>query len=217
MANYTLWQMITPLILALRWTVSLTLLAFVFGGAVGLLLLVLRSSNQWFLVKFVQLYIQLFQGTPLVIQMFIFYFGLSFLGVQVPEMVVAALCLTFYASAFLVDVWYGCVQSIPKGQWEASTSLALSFVQQLRFVIFPQALRLSVAPTVGILVQIVKGTALASIIGFIEITKVGQMIANATYQPFVAYGLVAILYFLLCFPLSVLSRRLEIKSSKVAK
>lgn len=217
MAEYTLWQMILPLISALRWTVSLTLLAFIFGGAVGVFLLVLRSSKQFFLVKFVQIYIQIFQGTPLVIQMFIFYFGLSFLGIQAPEMVVAALCLTFYASAFLVDVWYSCVNAIPKGQWEASGSLALSFVQQLRFVIFPQAFRLSVAPTVSILVQVIKGTALASIIGFIEITKVGQMIANATYQPFVAYGLVAILYFSLCFPLSLLSRRLEIKSSGIAK
>jgi polar amino acid transport system permease protein len=109
----------------------------------------------------------------------------------------------------LTEIWRGCVNAIPKGQWEAATSLALSYPQQMRYVILPQALRVGIAPTVGFLVQIIKGTALASVIGFVELTKAGQMISNATYQPFLAYTFVGLLYFALCYPLSWWSQRLE--------
>src|SRR5690606_35774882 len=103
----------------------------------------------------------------------------------------------------------GCVEAIPKGQWEASAGLPLSWPEQMRYVILPQALRIAVPPTVGFAVQVVKGTALASIIGFVELTKAGTMINNATFESFLVYGLVALLNFALCFPLSLLSRRLE--------
>lgn len=209
MVEFSLWQMVLPLLLALRWTLLLTGLAFVFGGLTALILLVLRASGNRYADRFVRVYIQIFQGTPLIMQMFLFYFGVSALEINISELFVAALCLTFYASAFLVDAWYSCVKSIPKGQWEASASLAMRFTEQLQHVILPQAFRIAIAPTVGILVQVIKGTALAAIIGFVEITKVGQVIANATYEPFVAYGLVGLMYFALCFPLSTLSRHLE--------
>ena len=121
----------------------------------------------------------------------------------------ASVCLTLYAGAYLTEIWRGCVEAVPRGQWEASASLALNLREQLRHVILPQAGRIAIAPTVGFLVQVVKGTALASVIGFIEVTKAGQMIANATFQPFIAYGLVGLMYFALCFPLSLWSRQLE--------
>jgi polar amino acid transport system permease protein len=105
------------------------------------------------------------------------------------------------------------VLSIPRGQWEAAASLAMNFREQLRYIVLPQATRIAIAPTVGFLIQIIKGTALASVIGFVEITKAGQMIANATYEPFLVYGCVGLLYFTLCFPLSVWSRHLERKLS----
>jgi polar amino acid transport system permease protein len=142
-------------------------------------------------------------------QLFLAYFGLPLLGVPISPWTAAALALTLYASAFLTEIWRGCVEAIPKGQWEAAQSLALSFGEQMRHVIGPQALRIAIAPTVGFLVQVVKGTALASVIGFIELTKAGTMIANATFAPFTVYACVALMYFLLCFPISAWSRRLE--------
>ena len=158
----------------------------------------------------VSLYVQLFQGTPLLIQLFLAYFGLSaLLGVDISAWTAAALALTLYTSAFLAEIWRGCVAAIPKGQWEAAASLALDFGEQLRWVILPQALRIAVPPTVGFLVQVIKGTALASVIGFIEITKAGSMISNATFRPFVVYSAVALTYFALCFPISAMARRLE--------
>jgi len=209
MVDFTLWDIVRNLLLAARWTVVLSLIAFVGGGVVGLLLLMARMGRWPGAGGLVAAYVQLFQGTPLLMQLFLAYFGLPLLGVPISPWTAAALALTLYASAFLTEIWRGCVEAIPKGQWEAAQSLALSFGEQMRHVIGPQALRIAVAPTVGFLVQVIKGTALASVIGFIELTKAGTMIANATFAPFTVYACVALMYFLLCFPISAWSRRLE--------
>ena len=121
----------------------------------------------------------------------------------------AWLALTFWTSAFLTEIWRGCVEALPRGQWEASASLAMSYIEQMRYVILPQAARIAVPPTVGFSVQVVKGTALASIIGFVELTKAGTLLNNATFRPFLVYSLVALIYFCLCYPLSWCAKKLE--------
>ena len=209
MVEFTFWDIARQLLLALRWTVGLSLIAFVCGSLLALALLVLRLSKLPGAVRAVACYVQIFQGTPLLMQLFLIYFGLAMLGVDTSPLLAASVCLTLYASAYLCDIWRGCVESVPKGQWEASASLALSFGEQLRHVILPQAMRLGVAPTAGFMVQIIKATALTSVIGFVEVTKAGQLIANATFEPFLIYGCVALMYFALCFPLSLWSQRLE--------
>jgi len=195
----------------LRWTVVLSLIAFVGGGVVGGLLLFLRLSGGRVAERLIGLYVQVFQGTPLLMQLFLAYFGIALFGIDVSAWTAASVALTLYTSAFLTEIWRGCVASIPKGQWEASGSLALSFGEQMRHVILPQALRIAVAPTVGFLVQVIKGTALASVIGFVELTKAGSMISNATFKPFVVFSCVALLYFVLCFPVSLYAKNLERK------
>ncbi len=209
MVEFTLWDITRQLLLALRWTVGLSLIAFAGGILLGGLLLVLRTARLPGAQRGVALYVQVFQGTPLLMQLFLTYFGLALAGLDTSPLLAASVCLTLYAAAFLTEIWRGCVEAVPRGQWEAGASLALSFGEQLRHVILPQALRIAVAPTVGFLVQVVKGTALTSVIGFVEVTKAGQMIANATFQPFIVYGCVGLMYFALCFPLSLYSRRLE--------
>jgi len=209
MIDFSLWDIFRNLLLAARWTVLLSLIAFVGGGLVGLALLVARIAKLRGAEALVGGYVQLFQGTPLLMQLFLAYFGLALFGINVSPWVAAALALTLYTSAFLTEIWRGCVNAVPKGQWEASTSLALSFGEQLRYVILPQALKIAIPPTVGFLVQVIKGTALASVIGFIELTKAGTMISNATFRPFMVYSCVAIMYFLLCFPVSLYARKLE--------
>ncbi len=211
MVEFSLWDIVRNLLLAARWTVVLSLIAFVGGGLVGLLLLVLRTTHSKALRVGVSAYVQVFQGTPLLMQLFLAYFGMALLGFETSAWSAAAVALTLYSSAFLAEIWHGCVRAIPKGQWEAAQSLALSFGEQLRWVILPQAARVAVAPTVGFLVQVVKGTALASVIGFIELTKAGTMITNATFKPFIVYSCVALLYFALCYPISLYSRVLESK------
>ncbi|CAN7656468.1 amino acid ABC transporter permease [Pseudorhodoferax sp. LjRoot39] len=211
MVDFTLWDILRNLLLALRWTVVLSLIAFVGGGLVGLGLLVARLSGRRGMDAIVGGYVQLFQGTPLLMQLFLAYFGIALFGIQTSAWVAASVALTLYTSAFLTEIWRGCVAAIPKGQWEAADSLALSFGEKLRHVVLPQAVKIAVPPTVGFLVQVVKGTALASVIGFIELTKAGTMITNATFKPFVVYSCVALLYFVLCFPISLYAKTLERK------
>lgn len=211
MVDFSLWDILRNLLLALRWTVVLSLIAFVGGGLVGLALLVARLSGRRGVEPFVAGYVQLFQGTPLLMQLFLAYFGIALFGIQTSAWVAASVALTLYTSAFLTEIWRGCVAAIPKGQWEAADSLALSFAEKLRHVVLPQAVKIAVPPTVGFLVQVVKGTALASVIGFIELTKAGTMITNATFKPFVVYSCVALLYFVLCFPISLYAKNLERK------
>jgi len=211
MVEFTLWDIFRNLLLAARWTVLLSLVAFAGGALVGAGLLLARLARPAWAERPVAVYVQLFQGTPLLMQLFLAYFGLSLLGINVSAWVAAALALTLYASAYLTEIWRGCVNAIPRGQWEAADSLALSFGEKMRHVVGPQALRVGVPPTVGFAVQVVKGTALASVIGFIELTKAGTMITNATFRPFTVYACVALLYFALCWPISLASQRLERK------
>jgi polar amino acid transport system permease protein len=211
MVEFTLWDIARNLLLALRWTVLLSLIAFAGGAAIGLALLVARIARWPGAGRTVALYVQVFQGTPLLIQLFLAYFGLGLFGINVSPWVAAALALTLYTSAFLTEIWRGCVAAVHKGQWEASSALALNLREQLRYVIGPQALRVAVPPTVGFLVQVIKGTALASVIGFVELTKAGTMITNATFRPFTVYACLALMYFALCYPISAWSQSLERK------
>jgi len=209
--EFSVWQILGNLLLAARWTVALSLIAFAGGGTVGLALLAARLRGWPGAGAAVAAYVQVFQGTPLLIQLFLAYFGLGLFGIDVSPWIAAGGALTLYASAYLAEIWRGCVDAIPRGQWEAADSLALSFGEKLRHVVAPQALRIAVAPTVGFLVQVIKGTALASIIGFVELTKTGTMITNATFRPFAVYACVALMYFALCWPVSAFSKRLERK------
>lgn len=209
--QFTTWDIVRNLLEGGKWTLLLSLVAFVLGGVTALIVVFLRISPNRLLRGIARVWIELFQGTPLLMQLFIVFFGLSLLGWDVSAWFAAAIGLTLFTSAYLAEIWRGCIEAIPKGQWEASASLALGPVQQMRYVILPQALRIAIPPTVGFSVQVVKGTAVTSIIGFTELTKTGTMLANATFKPFMVFGLVALGYFCLCYPLSVYARYLERK------
>ena len=196
---------------AAQWTLALSAIAFVGGALLGLVVALSRTSENAAARNAARVFIQVFQGTPLLMQLFLAYFGIALFGIKTSPWTAAAVALTLYTSAYLTEIWRGCVASIPKGQWEAAQSLALNFGEQLRHVVLPQALRIAVPPTVGFLVQVIKGTALASVIGFVELTKAGSMISNATYKPFLVYACVALLYFVLCFPVSLVAQSLERK------
>ncbi len=211
MTEFTFWDILRNLLLSTRWTLLLSLVSFIGGGMVGIVLLWLRISPRRALNRAARIYIEVFQGTPLLMQLFIAFFGLGLLGVDVPAWLAAGVALILWTAAFLAEIWRGCVEAIAKGQWEASASLAMGRLQQMRYVILPQALKIAIPPTVGFSVQVVKGAALTSIIGFVELSKAGTIVTNATFQPFTVYGLVALIYFALCWPLSKSSQVLERK------
>jgi polar amino acid transport system permease protein len=198
------------LVSAVRWTLLLSLVAFIGGGVLGLVIAILRTTSSRFVRLLTSGYIQVFQGTPVLMQLFLFYYGLAVLfDMQVDAWPAVTLAFTLYSGAFLGEIWRGSIQAIPRTQWEASACLSLGYFQQLRFVILPQAMRISIPPTVGFLVQLIKGTSIAAIIGFVELTRAGQLIVNVTFQPMIVYPVVAALYFAVCWPLSLLSRSLE--------
>jgi polar amino acid transport system permease protein len=207
--SLSLWDIVPYLLLAARWTVLLSAIAFLGGGTAALLLLFLRYARPKIGAKFVFYYTELLQGTPLLLQLFLVFFGLPLLGVDVSPLLAAGVALTLYAAAFLTEIWRGCVDAVPRGQWEASSALGLNFLLRMQYVILPQALRLAIPPTVGFLVQLLKATALSSIVGFNELTRAGTIVTNATFQPLVVYGLVALIYFAMCYPLTVCAGILE--------
>jgi len=198
------------LMLAARWTIALTALAFFGGGIVGILIAILRVSPFAPLRWIGAGYVNVIQGIPLLAWLFVFFFGIPIIaGVQVSPWIAATVAFSVYAGAFLGEIWRGCLQSIPRQQWEAGAALGLSFAEQLRHIIVPQAVRVAIPPTVGFLVQLIKNTSLGAVIGFVELTREGQLTNAATYRPFTVYIVVALIYFAMCFPLTQWSRRLE--------
>jgi polar amino acid transport system permease protein len=196
---------------AARWTILLSLIAIAGGAVLGLALALARVSKLRMLRALAIFYIQIVQGTPLLILLFLSYFGLSLVGLRLDPLVAAGVSLTFYVGAFLGEIWRGCIEAVPRTQWEASDCLGLNRFQQYIYVILPQAVRIATPPTVGFMVQVVKNTSLASIIGFVELTRAGQIVNNSTFQPFLVFLFVAAIYFAICYPLSVTSRALERK------
>lgn len=205
------WLDIQYMLWMTRETLLLTALAFAGGSLLGLII-TLGNTSQSVALRFISAaYIQIIQATPVLLLLFCIYYGLPLLGFDPPGFVAAGLGLSLYASSFLAEVWRGAIQAVPRQQWEAGASLGLSLVQQRVYVIFPQALRAAIPPTVGFLVQILKNTSVASIIGFVELTRAAQLINNATFEPFKAFGTAGVIYLLLCFPLAQLGRLLERK------
>ena len=190
-------------------TLLLSGLAFVCGGIGGLGVALARTAPIKGLRLAAGVFIDFFQGTPMLLQLFLVFYGLPVLGIKVNVWVAAGLALTLHAGAFLGEIWRGGIQAVPRGQTEAAEALGLTYWTRMRHVVLPQALRMSFAPTVGFLVQLIKGTSLAAIIGFVELSRSGQLVSSITYKPLLAFGLVAVCYFAICFPLSRYSARLE--------
>lgn len=195
---------------ALRWTVLLTLVAFLGGGLGGFLVALARVSTIRPVRLAASAYVGLLQGTPLLMQLFLAFYGLAVVtGLRLDPWPAVALAFTLYAAAFLGDIWRGTIEAIPRAQWEAGTALGLRRWAVLRTIVLPQAARIAIPPTVGFLVQLIKNTSVAAIVGFVELTRAGQLMVNVTFQPMVVYPLVAVLYFAICWPISWAAGRLE--------
>jgi polar amino acid transport system permease protein len=199
---------------AARWTIALSLVAFIGGAIGGLVVALARVADAPAIRAVATAFVRLFQGTPLLLQLFLVFFGAPVLGVDLNPWFAASIALILNTSAFLGEIWRGCIEAVPRGQWEASQALGLDYTSRMRDVILPQAWRIAVPPTVGYLVQVIKGTSLAAIIGFTEVTRAGQVVNNATFEPLYIFSLVAGIYFVLCWPLSLLAGRLERRQAR---
>tara|TARA_B100000700_G_scaffold290926_1_gene349475 strand:+ start:305 stop:988 length:684 start_codon:yes stop_codon:yes gene_type:complete len=207
---------ISQLISACRFTIYLSLIAFIGGGIVGALITFLRIIPNKSLNIISYGYTWLFQSVPLLMLLFLLGLGVPrLLGFDINPWVAATISLILFTSAYLAEVWRGSIISVSIGQWEAGKVLNLSFSQTLRLVILPQAFKYSVAPTISFLIQIIKGTSLAYIIGFQDLMLLGKRWANAPVpgsEPFLIFPLMAVMYFCLCYPLAVYAKHLEKKT-----
>lgn len=209
MATFTLWDIVRDLLMGLRWTVLLSLIAFVGGSAVTVLCVWGRLSGMRWVNRLISGYIAFFQGTPLLMQLFLIFFGLSVWQINLSPLVAASVGLMLFTGAFLADIWWAAFRAISKGQWHAARVLGMTRTQTVRYIIVRQAFRHAIAPTVGLAVQVIKNTALASAIGVAEMTRIASIVNNATLQPLTLFGLLALGYFCLCYPLSRYARHLE--------
>ncbi|MFA1623867.1 amino acid ABC transporter permease [Rhizobium mongolense] len=205
------------LLQGLKWTLLLSAIGFIGGGVFGLVIALARTSELSALRKTAAGYISVFQGTPLLMQLFVVYYGIALLGVSVEAWVAVAIAFTLHASAFLGEVWRGGIQAIPKGQTEAANALGLHYVSRMKDVVLPQAFKVSLPATIGFLVQLIKGTSLAAIVGFIELARAGQIVSNQTYRPLLIFGIVGAIYFIICWPLSLYGARLENRMAKAVR
>lgn len=190
-------------------TIKLSVGATILGGILGLVAALSRTSQVHGLRAVAATYIGIVQGIPVLIVLFIFFFGSAQLGFDFPPLVAATLALSIFASGYLGDIWRGSIESVATEQWEASASLAMTRTQQYFHIILPQAIRISLPPTVGFLVQLIKNTSIVSIVGVIELVRGGQITSTATFQPLLVFCVVAVIYFCICFPLSMLSKKME--------
>jgi len=202
---------------AARWTVLLSLLAFVGGGAIGLLLAASRTSANRALRWMAAGWIALFQCIPLLMLLFLVFFGLALYGRDQNPYVAVTAALSLYAGAYFGEIWRGALKSVPPGQTEAAKALGLGAWRRFRLVVAPQAVRLAIPPTVGFMVQVVKNTSLASIIGFAELTQAAQFVNNLTFRPIPVYCAAGTIYFCLCFPLTWWAGRLEARLNRTQR
>ena len=205
------------IVYATQWTLMLSAIALIGGAVGGLAIALMRTGGNPVLRRTASAFIVTFQGTPLLMQLFLVFFGASVIGFPINPWLAAAIGLTLHASAYLGDIWRGCIEAVPRGQWEASRALGLTYAHLMRYVVVPQAVKIALPPTVGFLVQLIKLTSVTAIIGFIELTRTGQIINNVTFRPFLVFSVVAAIYFILCWPLSHLSARLEQRLAKATR
>ncbi len=205
------WNHVVFLATALQMTAALAAIALVCGALGGSLMVAARLSRLRLVRAVAGTITYVAQGTPLLVQLFLAYYGAAALGMDVPPLVAAAGAFTLWSSAFLGEIWHGAIAAVPKSQREAGLAVGLRPAQVFRRIVVPQAIRPAIPPTVGFLVQLVKNTAIASIIGYRELTRAGQIVANVTFQPLAVFLVVALFYFALCYPLSLAARRLEIR------
>jgi polar amino acid transport system permease protein len=194
-------------------TVILSVATIVTSTILGLIVALLRAARIRGLGLPLRIYLEVFRGSPLLVQMLFIYFGAAYLGIRGVEAFVAALvALTLYEGALISEIFRAGIEAVPKGQREAARSLGLSRVEIDRYVVLPQTVPIVLPPLVGQYIGLVKDTALAMAIGYVELVRQGQAIIDRIGRPIEVFMIVAVIYFLICYPMSLLARRLELRA-----
>jgi polar amino acid transport system permease protein len=194
-------------------TIAVSGISLIAGTLVGFLWGIVRSSRNRILKPLIGAWVDLIRGTPFLVQVFIIFFILPEFGIQLEAFPAAVIALTNLAGCFICEIVSAGIQAVPWGQKEAATSTGLNWYQQLRFVILPQAMRVILPPLVGQYVLLIKDSSVVSAIGVVDVTRVGWLTVQRVPQGLLVFGLVALLYFIICYPLIQLSGSLEKRMS----
>lgn len=190
-------------------TVLVSALSLIGGTIVGFLAGIARSSRMKSLRYIFSAYVDFMRGTPFLVQIFIIFFILPELGIQLEAFQAAVLSLTIYAGAYICEIVSSGIDAVPQGQREAAIAYGLNRFQQLRYVIIPQAMRTILPPLVGQYVLLIKDSSVVSVIGVTDVTRVGWLTVQRVPEGLMVFGLVGILYFIVCYPLIRVANRLE--------
>lgn len=192
-------------------TIAVSIVAFALALVVGLLIAILRTSRHRALRFIAVPYIQFIRGTPLLLQLFFLYYVLPYAGIILTPFAAGVLGLTLNYSAYMAEVFRAGIEAVPKGQWEAALSVGMSRGLCLRLIVLPQAIRI-VIPAIGnFFVAIFKDSALVSVITMRDLMFSGELLAAATYKHIEIFTLVAIIYFMISYPVAKLVQRIELR------
>ncbi|WP_430482057.1 amino acid ABC transporter permease [Rossellomorea marisflavi] len=194
---------------ALYYSIPLTLISFAVGMILAVLTALARLSKYKVLQIIARVYVSAIRGTPLLVQLFIIFYGLPNLGIRFPAFLAAVIAFSLNKGAYSSEIIRAAIQSIPKGQWEAGSSIGMTYGQTLWRIILPQAARVSIPPLANSFISLVKDTSLASLILVTEMFRIAQQIAATNYEFLLIYMEAALLYWVLCFILSVIQGRIE--------
>jgi cystine transport system permease protein len=195
-------------------TIPLTLISFVLGLVVALVVALMRLSPVRAVSGAARAYVSVIRGTPLLLQLFIIFYGLPALGVTFNPFPAAVIAFTLNVGGYAAEVIRSAILSVPKGQWEAASTVGMDYVTTLRRVVLPQATRTAIPPLSNTLISLVKDTSLASTIQVTELLRVAQEAAAPTYQFFAMYSVAAVYYWVICLGLSALQTRLEERQNR---
>jgi His/Glu/Gln/Arg/opine family amino acid ABC transporter permease subunit len=190
-------------------TVALCLVGLGLGTLIALFVGLARASHFRWLSWPAGLYIEVIRDSPLLMQLYLVFFALPLLGLQVPIFVAGVATLMVNASAFMAEIVRAGIQSVGRDQWDAARGLGMGYSQVMRWVVMPQAFRVMIPPGVGLLIGLIKDSSIISVISYLELTRVGQILTEKTFLSFQVFGIVAALYFVLCYPLSRLALYVE--------
>ncbi len=190
-------------------TIQLSLQVILLGTLVGIVGGVLLLYGPGLVRGLVRVYVDIIRGLPLLVTIFIIFYGIPAIGIPMPKFTAAVLALTFFAGAHMTEIVRGAIGSIPRGQTEAGMSIGLTFLQRLRYVIFPQAIRRMVPPWVNLSVELIKGSSLVSLVSITDLMLSTQEILERTAKPIPFYITAGVIYFILCYGFATFGNRLE--------
>lgn len=204
------WNHLIPLLRGTGLTIVICLVSAFFGTIIGVFVGMGKKAKSRVIRAICNVYVNIFRGIPLLIILYMVYYAIPIMtGRHISQFAASTISLSIYAGSYIGEIFYGAIDAIPKGQFEASDALGMKSAQKFLRVILPQAVRIMIPSMVTFLIALIKDSSLVSVIGYIDLTRAGRVVSNLTMQPFLTFIVVGLFYFVLCYMLSIVSKKLE--------